>query len=116
MRKELECRSGKTIRVRARIERYGTVNDSVYLLTDVCEATTGHLLTDHLWMPIGEWAAGFRMGDIISFDATVEPYVKGYFGRRADILTEKASPSLDYHLVEVQNAVILVQGPIPRMV
>ena len=33
------------------------------------DAATGESLTDHLWMAIGKWAAGFRVGDIIAFDA-----------------------------------------------
>jgi hypothetical protein len=115
-RQSLFERNGERIRVRARIEEYGTNGqESVYLLIDVRDAASCELLTDHLWMPIGTWARGMRQGDIIEFDATVAPYVKGYFGQRQDVLRARRLPSVDYHLEDPTNAEVIVQGPIPRV-
>ncbi len=115
-RQALHERVGQCIRVRTKIERYGsTPNGSKYLLTDVRDANSGDLLTDHLWMPIGNWAAGLREGDVVVFDAKVEPYVKGYLGRRTEVIDAAMSPSLDFHLTDPSNAEVVVQGPIPRI-
>jgi hypothetical protein len=116
MRDELAKREGHRVRVQAKIERYGSTPDgSRYLLVDVRDAKSGELLTEHLWMSIGPWAVGMREGDVIAFDATVAQYVKGYFGRRQDIIDAKASPSIDYHLDQPANAQVVIEGPIPRI-
>jgi len=115
LRDGLVPHEGQRIRVRAKIERYGSSPEgSRYLLVNVCDVASGALLTDHLWMPIGNWAWSMRAGDVIAFDATVAAYVKGYQGRRWDAQIE--SPlRVDLHLANPSNGEILEQGPIPRM-
>lgn len=66
------------------------------LLKDITDAT-GFVVTDHLWMNETKAlrAAELKTGDKVAFDARVEKYVKGYFGRRDDVW---APPSIDYRL------------------
>ena len=47
----------------------------------------GKLLTDHLWFNFTKGFERLRLkkGDIVSFEARVKEYVKGYMGRRDDI-------------------------------
>jgi len=106
MREKLGIRNGQRLRVRAKIERYGTgFRESTYLLTDVSDARSGEVLSDHLWMSIGKYAWGFRPGDTVEFDALVSPYEKGY---------ERREKSIDFQLINPTNGAIVVQGPIPR--
>ena len=105
MREDLAKREGQRLRVQAKIDRYGSTPDgSVYLLTDVRDMSSGEELTDHVWMPIGKWAAGLRPGDIIAVDVTIKAYIKG-----------NSWKSVDFRLAQARNAEIVVQGPIPRI-
>jgi hypothetical protein len=113
MRQALGLHDGQRIRVRAKIERYGNSGrGSTYLLRDVADAATNKQLTDHLWIVVGKWAQGLRLGDTIAFDARVAVYTKGYWGRRDDIYKP---PALDWQLQRPTKVEIVEQGPIPRI-
>lgn len=105
----LKVREGSQVRVRALIERYGR-RTSTYLLADVRDAHDGRILTDHLWIEIGRWASGFRLGDQIEFAAVVRPYVKGRLGELRWGMGE-----LDWGLSDVSDAKVTRFGPIARM-
>ena len=86
----------------ATFERTGTKNGykgilETVLLTDVCEAGTNTLITDHLWFnnTKGFQAANLKKGDKVQFDARVESYEKGYKGYRKDVYLPI---SIDYKL------------------
>lgn len=114
-RLSLSHRVGSIVEVTARIDRYGTPpHDGKYLLVDVTEVGGG-LLTDHLWMPVGSYAFGFRPGDRIRFKARVEPYIKGYMGTNTRKVIEARSPSVDWHLVDIADAEVAEFGPELRM-
>lgn len=74
------------------------------LLRNVCCATHGQLLTDHVWFDRRKWVDELELqpGDEIEFDARVRPYMKGYAdARRRDyklahptrIIKRSAQPS-----------------------
>lgn len=48
---------------------------------------SGKIVTDHLWfnMTRGFYCANLSAGDIVQFDARVEPYIKGYMGYRDNV-------------------------------
>jgi hypothetical protein len=58
----------------------------------------GKLLTDHLWFNLtkGFKEARLKKGDIVSFEARIKEYVKGYMGYREDIY--KKPIEYDYKL------------------
>ena len=99
-RTELAKRNGKRFRVKATIERFGTKRGwkgrelQTVLFRNVIDEA-GAPLADHLWITAGKWSSGLKPGDAISFDARVDEYEKGYFGRRDDVYVEA---SRDWHL------------------
>jgi len=93
-RKVLGERRGERFEVTATVERFGHRNgyrgpEETVLLRDVRDATTGELLTDHLWFTVGKWAADLQPGGRIRFTARATPYEKGYFGRREDVALDR---------------------------
>jgi len=47
----------------------------------------GKILSDHMWInytPSFDAVGEFQQGDIVSFDASVGKYIKGYFGERIE--------------------------------
>lgn len=103
-RPKLQDRNGRRIRASGQIAGFGitrNVNVRTCGLVDVRDAASDELLADHMWVPIvGEnWAAGFRVGDIIAFDATIGPYLK----RHDDAPTAK----LDFGFTDVAGAEIV---------
>lgn len=93
MRKELEKINGKRVRFKAIVERFGTKNnwhgfpEKTILLKDVVFIETGEMATDHIWFTVGKTidALCLSEGDIISFDARIGDYVKGYVNHRRGI-------------------------------
>ena len=91
MRAELAERQEQRFRLRATFTRFGQKRGwksqtvSTVLLSDVMEAASGKMLTDHLWMTAGAWSEWLEIGDVIEFDGRVTSYVKGYFGHRQDV-------------------------------
>lgn len=111
----LQAKEGSQIRVWATIDRYGR-NSSTYLLTDLRDADdVGRTLTDHLWIPIGKWASGFRAGDEIEITGTVEPYVKGWLGDPLRAPLYSNAPTLDWTLGQIRDAKVTKFGPVIRM-
>ena len=92
MRKALKHRDGDRFRVRATVERFGTKRGfrgeaiPTLLLKHLRDATTGQILSDHLWFTQGKWSDGLKAGDMIEFDARVGSYEKGYKGHRDDVV------------------------------
>jgi hypothetical protein len=118
-RNALGKREGQFVRVTAFIERYGTSpTGSTYLLTQVRDAETREMLSDHLWLPGGELGRldSFRPGDTIRFTARVERYAKGSLGDPlSHRVVERPGPSLDLSLVDQTDAEIIEFGPEARM-
>lgn len=56
------------------------------MLKDVTDST-GNIVTDHLWFMLGRQLAALdlQVGDVISFQARVTAYEKGYKGYRDDV-------------------------------
>ncbi len=91
MRQELEKRDGERATFRGTFERFGTKrgwvgDEPTVLLKDIC-THSGDPICDHLWMNLtkGIAALDLRLGDVVQFDARVQEYEKGYFGRRDDV-------------------------------
>jgi hypothetical protein len=91
MRKELKKRDGQRFSVTATVSRFGSRNgwtglEPTILLTDVRDAATGQLLTDHLWFVRGKFWSSVCEGTKVAFDARATPYEAGYRGGKAERL------------------------------
>lgn len=103
MRNQLKAIDGERLRFTARIERFGTKrgwkgkSERTVLLRDIRKDGDDTIVTDHLWFTAGKtWSAdGVAPGAIVSFDARVGIYEKGYKGHREDVMT---SFGTDYRL------------------
>jgi hypothetical protein len=93
MRESLKQANDLRLRFIGTFVRYGTktnykgYQERTILLCNVVD-TTGQITTDHLWFNMTKQfdALGeLQEGDILSFDARVRPYVKGYVNWREDI-------------------------------
>lgn len=94
MRKKLSNMSGERRRFCGWFVRYGTKpayrgpDLRTVLLADVTDVVSGEVVTDHLWFNLTKGFAALGElgeGDIVSFDARVTGYQKGYRGRRDDV-------------------------------
>ncbi len=100
MRKELKSINKQRLNFSATVERFGFKSAfrgpdiKTILLKNV--KTNGKVLTDHLWLTCGKWSEKLNIGDIISFDARVSTYTKGYKGYRDDIYDKPVET--DYRL------------------
>lgn len=74
------------------------------LLVDVCFLGSGTEVTDHVWVKVGQWSRGLRVGDEITFCALVTDYIKGNVSHTLDALTRPLQ--YDYKLTEVRNVKI----------
>lgn len=65
------------------------------LLLDIRDYETNEILTDHLWFNLtkGFESVDLHKGDVVSFDARVKSYWKGY--QSYDYYSQK---EMDYHL------------------
>jgi len=92
MRKGLKNINGKRECFTGVFVRYGTKSSfrgprkTTILLKDIKDQN-GVILTDHLWFNLtkGFDEYDLKEGDIISFDARVKKYQKGYKGYREDV-------------------------------
>lgn len=77
------------------------------LLQNVCNAD-GKLLTDHLWFNLTKGFTALELceNDVVSFDARVKSYVKGYMGWREDVYD---SPIEEDYKLSHPTKVILVK-------
>ena len=85
-RKKLKVREGERFRFCATVSRFGQKSGfkgpiPTVLLTDVIDAKTKDILTDHLWLTVGKWTIGLKVNDVIAFNARIGTYIKGYLGR-----------------------------------
>ncbi|MBA7569366.1 hypothetical protein ES708_11105 [subsurface metagenome] len=110
MRSGLEKYNKERHRFIARFERMGSKSAyrgpdiQTVLLVEVRDFYTEELLTEHLWF---NYTKAFHTlhrngklnpGDIISFDARVKTYLKGYRGRRNDFYEDFSPIAVDFHL------------------
>lgn len=118
-RKELEKRHGTRFRCRGRVECWGTKPGyniemlPTILVCQIVDATTGALLTDHLWFTAGKWSENLDVGDIFEFDARVGTYIKGYRGH----LDVGSEVSVDWNLQRPTRVVVIEHSctPAPSM-
>ncbi len=91
MRFNLEGLEGKRLSFTAMFWQYGTFRSvrgaGRTILLKFVRSTDGKILSDHTWInytssfdAVGE----FQQGDLVSFDASVGKYMKGYFGERIE--------------------------------
>ena len=109
MRENLQLFYGLRIRFTATVARFGTKPAykgppiKTLLLHNVCH--NGEVVTDHLWMTSGKWSCLLEEGDMFSFDARVQKYIKGYRGRRDEF--HDAPLEVDFRLVRPTNVEII---------
>ena len=91
MRIHLEGLEGKRLPFTAIFWQYGifrSVRGAVRtILLKFVRNKDGKILSDHMWInytPSFDAAGEFQQGDIVSFDASVGKYIKGYFGERIE--------------------------------
>lgn len=104
MRKELATQAGQRKKFRAVFNRLGKktnykgYSEETILLSDVREAGTLHLVTDHVWF---SYTGGFEklsltQGCIIEFEARVKEYSKGYVNKRYGMDKRSVDYKLSY--------------------
>jgi hypothetical protein len=92
MRRALKSLEGVRTTFRGTVAQFGmksgyTGRDlPTLMLKDVMDSS-GNIVTDHLWFMVGKQLAALdlRIGDVISFQARVTGYEKGYKGYREDV-------------------------------
>jgi hypothetical protein len=108
MRTELGKLEGERRRFRAVVEDFGVgrsakPTETILLVdvrpTDDLEA----VVADHLWFKKGASFGGVSLGDVIEFDAEVEPYEKGYLNFRLGI----DETTVDYRLTKPSNVRVI---------
>jgi len=111
MREELVKLSGLRRTFKGTFVRFGLKSgymnvEKTVLLKDIIEEATGKVVTDHLWFSLGKRLAllNLQEGDVVSFDARVTKYVKGYRGRREDV---DKPVMVDYRLSHPTKLVML---------
>ncbi len=107
MRTKLKSINRQRMSFRGVFERYGSKPGfkahppiDTLLLRNVTRDDTGEIVTDHLWLTKGSQFAALgelHKGDVVSFDARVTRYDKGYIGRLAEERGE-AWTAVDYRL------------------
>lgn len=123
MRFNLEGLEGRRITFTAVFWQYGSFRSfrgtGRTILLKIVKDVKGRILADHIWInytasfdAVGE----FQQGDIVTFDARVAKYIKGYFGERIeDRLSHPARE--DYRLKYPHNVKKIGAGdmnnPIP---
>jgi len=89
MRLALMRYSGCRIRFTGVFSKYGVKRNergyliSTVLLSDITD-DFGVIVCDHLWIEISEGFEGLQRGDVLEFDASVRPYIKGYYTARRE--------------------------------
>lgn len=89
MREELAKLDGSRRRFQGAVDRFGVKAGWKHslvtvMLKDVSDCATHKIVTDHLWFTLHTRFASLDLvvGDVVSFDARVTKYEKGYRGRR----------------------------------
>ena len=104
MRKKLrDLGNEQRHRFRATVSKFGFKSGYKEILktvcvTNVCLLPEEKTITDHLWFTVGKQMEelDIQVGDIITFEARVDSYWKGYMGYRDDI--DLPPVQLDYKL------------------
>jgi len=104
-RRELQFMEGVRGRFSGVFARYGWKPayrgpyQKTILLTNVVDCRSTRIVADHLWLTVGKNMSALpelKPGNVISFEARVTSYMKGYRGRR--FVPEAPLPSWDYRL------------------
>jgi hypothetical protein len=89
MREKLAKLDGSRRRFQGTVDRFGQKAGwnhplVTVMLKDVSDCATHKIVTDHLWFTMHKRFASLNLvvGDVVSFDARVMEYEKGYRGRR----------------------------------
>lgn len=112
----LEAKAGAHIQVIATFLRVGArrssgAPDRTVLVRDVRDATTGELLSDHLWFNRGQtrWKANLRAGDVITFVARSIEYRSGYWGPNR-VRQIETPARRDFRLTPPEGLVLVATG------
>lgn len=114
MRENLKQMCGVRTRFIATVKRFGTKKSykgssiETILLSDVT-LSSGDVVTDHVWFTCGKWSEGLYPGNVISFNARVKEYIKGYQGYREDALMENP-PTLDFRLDRPTKVIVIAEN------
>ena len=111
MRKKLADKEGERRSFRATFVRFGSkrgyqgYKEETILLKDIVDLSANSIIADHVWF---NFTKGFERlalnpGTIVTFDARVKEYHKGYVNRRYGIDNRKK----DYRLSHPTNVSIL---------
>jgi hypothetical protein len=92
------------------------------MLRDVSDCTTKKVVTDHLWFVVHKQFASLNLaaGDVVSFDARVTKYLKGYQGRRNEDDYDRKPVEIDYRLSfptkmkKIKSATTQITTPLPE--
>lgn len=113
-REALAGKKGRRLRFQATFVRTGVQRDAytskpdggdTLLFRDI--TYRGTVLCDHIWMP---YAKVFRdlgplvAGDVLTFEAGVGSYTRGYRGRNPYVLERSPPMRTNYHLVNPRDA------------
>src|SRR5262245_29422181 len=109
MRHELASFAGQRKRFRARVQDFGTSRSAhreTILLVEVRSTDDLEVvLTDHVWLKKGKPFQAVAIGDLIEFDAEVEPYEKGYQNFQQGI----DETTTDYRLTKPANVEVIAR-------
>jgi hypothetical protein len=96
--------------------RYGQYKNGYYdrynttvLLRRLTTINNNKIVAEHIWIPlkyIPSIKDKVQTGDMITFTATVQPYIKGYRGKRIDLIFSHPIKH-DYALEAITNVKIL---------
>lgn len=114
MRKELAAKEGERKRFRATFVRFGSkrgyqgYKEETILLKDVVDLTVNKIIADHVWFNLtkGFGKLSLNPGTLVTFDARIKEYHKGYVNRRYGIDNRKK----DYRLSHPTNISIIAAG------
>ena len=93
MRKALARRKGERLNFTAKVEKSSYKTDyegrqiKTWLFVDIRHEDI--IVVNHLWFTDGKWSSELESGHIVSFDARIKKYEKGYKGYRYDECLEK---------------------------
>lgn len=104
MRKRLANDKDERKKFRALFARFGKkvnykgYSETTVLLTDITDAETNHIVTEHLWFA---YTAGFEKANIregmrIEFEARIKEYTKGYVNKKYGINNRKKDYKLSH--------------------
>ena len=106
-KKRLREFKGKRLRFKGRVERFGLRNlpgtyrgfkKRTVLIVDLENEKTGEVIADHAWLDTGLWSKGILAGYVISFEAKVLKYEKGYKGFAHHKAFSESAIKMDYRL------------------